>query len=139
MLTAALGYMSHFAPHGRVLRGVSSRIVFGAELGYAMHIRGLSLTEVARLSAVAVATASAAAAGRPVNVTTALRVARAVAARPVIPELLEWVERPLISELRSVDVHPADAPERRRRLNSGASATNHRGGSRRVPGLGDND
>jgi hypothetical protein len=118
---------------------VGSRIVFGAELGYAMHIRGLSLTEVARLSAVATATASAAVAGRPVNVTTALRVARAVAARPVIPELLEWVERPVISERRSLEVHPADAPERRRQVNSGASATNHRGESRRIRRPGDND
>jgi transcriptional regulator with XRE-family HTH domain len=77
---------------------VNSRITFGAELRYAMHVRGLSLTDVARLSGVAVATASSAAMGRPVNVTTALRVARAVAARPIIPELLEWVERP----------HPSD-------------------------------
>jgi hypothetical protein len=73
---------------------VNSRITFGAELRYAMHVRGLSLTEVARRSGVAVATASSAALGRPVNVTTALRVARAVAAQPVIPELLDWVERP---------------------------------------------
>jgi hypothetical protein len=73
---------------------MSSRITFGTELRYAMHVRGLSLTEVARLSGVTVATASSAAMGRPVNVTTALRVARAVAARPVVPELLEWVQRP---------------------------------------------
>ena len=78
---------------------VSGRITFGAELRYAMHVRGLSLTEVARRSGVAVATASSAALGRPVNVTTALRVARAVAAQPVIPELLEWVERPRPSEV----------------------------------------
>ena len=74
---------------------MNSRIIFGPELGYGMHIRGLSLTDVAHLAGVAVATASAAVAGRPVNVTTALRVARAVAARPIVPELLEWVERPL--------------------------------------------
>jgi transcriptional regulator with XRE-family HTH domain len=73
---------------------VNSRITFGAELRYAMHVRGLSLTEVARHSGVAIATASSAAMGRPVNVTTALRVARAVADRPIIPELLEWVQRP---------------------------------------------
>jgi transcriptional regulator with XRE-family HTH domain len=73
---------------------VSSRITFGAELRYAMQVRGLSLTDVARLSGVAVATASSAAKGRPVNVTTALRVARAVAAHAIVPELLEWVQRP---------------------------------------------
>jgi transcriptional regulator with XRE-family HTH domain len=103
---------------------VNSRITFGAELRYAMHVRGLSLTDVARRSGVAVATASSAALGRPVNVTTALRVARAVAAQPVIPELLEWVERPSPSEigLRRSDstprqstsgAHPASVPDRR--------------------------
>jgi hypothetical protein len=70
-----------------------------------MHVRGLSLTEVARRSGVAVATASSAALGRPVNVTTALRVARAVAAQPVIPELLEWVERPQPWEVGLGDAH----------------------------------
>src|SRR5487761_1713899 len=73
---------------------MSSRITFGAELRYAMQVRGLSLTDVARHSGVAVATVSSAASGRPVNVTTALRVARAVASRPIVPELLEWVQRP---------------------------------------------
>ena len=70
---------------------MTSRIVFGVELRYAMQVRGLSLTDLAGLACVAVATASSAATGRPVNVTTALRIARAVAARPVISELLEWV------------------------------------------------
>ncbi len=32
---------------------VNSRITFGAELRYAMHVRGLSLTDVARHSGVA--------------------------------------------------------------------------------------
>jgi hypothetical protein len=86
--------MSNLVGQRRVLRGVNSRITFGAELRYAMHVRGLSLTDVARLSGVAVATASSAAMGRPVNVTTALRVARAVAAHPIVPELLELVQRP---------------------------------------------
>ncbi len=86
--------MSEKRGQRRVLRGVNSRITFGAELCYAMQVRGLSLTDVARLSGVAVATASSAARGRPVNVTTALQVARAVAARPIVPELLEWVQRP---------------------------------------------
>jgi transcriptional regulator with XRE-family HTH domain len=104
---------------------VNSRITFGAELRYAMHVRGLSLTDVARHSGVAIATASSAALGRPVNVTTALRVARAVAAQPVIPELLEWIERPSPSEVGlgrggstlprpGAAAHPAPVPEPRR-------------------------
>lgn len=80
---------------------MTSRITFGPELGYGLHIRGLSLTDVARLAGVAVATASAAVSGRPVNVTTALRVARAVSAQPIIPELVEWVERPVPDEARA--------------------------------------
>ena len=90
---------------------MTSRITFGPELGYGIHVRGLSLTDVARLAGVATATASAAVAGRPVNVSTALRVARAVNAQPIVPELREWVERPL---------PPADlrlpAPDGRARL-----------------------
>ncbi len=78
---------------------MNSRITFGAELRYAMRVRGLSLAEVARRSGVAVATASSAALGRPAIVTTSLRVARAVAAPPVIPELLDWVERPPSSDV----------------------------------------
>jgi transcriptional regulator with XRE-family HTH domain len=82
---------------------MSARITFGAELGYAMQIRGLTLTDVARRSRVATATASAATRGRPVNVATALRLARTVAACPIVPELLEWVERPPVSALRMGD------------------------------------
>lgn len=91
-----------------------SRIVFGAELRYAMQVRALSLTELARRSGVAVATASSAARGRPVNVTTALRIARAVGDRPVIPELLEWVEPPQEAVARTFDrerVSSQSAPE----------------------------
>ena len=103
---------------------MNSRITFGAELRYAMHVRGLSLTDVARSSGVAIATASSAALGRPVNVTTALRVARAVAAQPVIPELLDWVARPPSSEVGlrrggstpqplGSDARPVSVPDRR--------------------------
>jgi transcriptional regulator with XRE-family HTH domain len=103
---------------------VNSRITFGAELRYAMHVRGMSLTDVARRSGVAVATASSAALGRPVNVTTALRVARAVAAQPVIPELLDWVERPSSYDVglrrggstpqpSTFGAHPASVPDHR--------------------------
>jgi transcriptional regulator with XRE-family HTH domain len=129
--------MSHFACKRRVQRGVNSRITFGAELRYAMHVRGLSLTDVARRSGVAVATASSAALGRPVNVTTALRVARAVAAQPVIPELLEWVERPPSSE---VGLRPGDST--RQPSPSGAhpaSVANRRTSRRRSPRSGGTD
>jgi transcriptional regulator with XRE-family HTH domain len=136
--------MSYSADKRRVQRGVNSRITFGAELRYAMHVRGLSLTDVARRSGVAVATASSAALGRPVNVTTALRVARAVATQPVIPELLEWVERPMPSEvgLRRGDsapqpstsgAHPAPVPGRRTsRRRSPRSGATDAGGQLRI-------
>ena len=88
---------------------MNGRITFGAELRYAMQVRGLSLSDVAAIAGVATATASSAAQGRPVNVTTALRVARAVAARPIVPELLEWVERPQPFE---VELNRSDAPTR---------------------------
>jgi transcriptional regulator with XRE-family HTH domain len=129
--------MSNFAGKWRVQRGVNSRITFGAELRYAMHVRGLSLTDVARRSGVAVATASSAALGRPVNVTTALRVARAVAAQPVIPELLEWVERPSTSEvgLRRGDSVPQPATPSA----NPASGTDRRTSRRRAPRPGATD
>jgi transcriptional regulator with XRE-family HTH domain len=88
---------------------MNSRITFGAQLRYAMQVRALSLTDVARQSGVAVATASSAAMGRPVNVNTALRIARAVAGRPIVPELLEWVERPKSSELATPEREAASS------------------------------
>jgi transcriptional regulator with XRE-family HTH domain len=109
---------------------VNSRITFGAELRYAMHVRGMSLTDVARRSGVAIATASSAALGRPVNVTTALRVARAVAAQPVIPELLDWVERPPSSE---VGLRRGGARPRPSTPGDSAAATNRRAGHGRPP------
>ena len=47
----------------------------------------MSLTELALAAGVSLTTASSAAAGRPVNLATALRVARALNMRPVIIEL----------------------------------------------------
>ncbi|MEO8899259.1 MAG: hypothetical protein ABI352_11090 [Candidatus Dormibacter sp.] len=89
---------------------MNGRITFGAELRHAMQVRGLSLSDVAAIAGVATATASSAAKGRPVNVTTALRVARAVAARPIVPELLEWVERPQPFEVGLNRSNPAPVP-----------------------------
>jgi transcriptional regulator with XRE-family HTH domain len=116
---------------------VNSRITFGAELRYAMHVRGMSLTDVARRSGVAIATASSAALGRPVNVTTALRVARAVAAQPVIPELLDWVERPPSSDVGLRRGNSTPQPS-----TSGAhppSVADHRTSRRRSPRPGATD
>ncbi len=113
---------------------MNSRITFGAELRYAMQVRALSLTDVARQSGVAVATASSAAMGRPVNVTTALRIARDVAGRPIVPELLEWVERPRPSEVGPLErgrvlPPPMPAPSRTLQL-----STSVRGNRRRRSG-----
>jgi transcriptional regulator with XRE-family HTH domain len=114
---------------------VNSRITFGAELRYAMQVRGLSLTDVARESGVAVATASSAATGRPVNVTTALRIARAVAARPVVPELLEWVERPRSSEMGPLESGHASPQPMLASSPSLQLSTSVRGHGRRRSGL----
>ncbi len=111
---------------------MNSRITFGAELRYAIQVRGLSLTDVARHSGVAVATASSAAMGRPVNVTTALRIARAVAARPIVPELLEWVERPSSSEVGLSHSDSRPQPSRSGPGSPSAPVSDSRTGTTRV-------
>jgi transcriptional regulator with XRE-family HTH domain len=73
---------------------MSTRIAFDDEFSQALRVRGLTLSELARRAAVTVATASAAVRGRPLNVTTATRLARALAAAPVIPELEAWARPP---------------------------------------------
>jgi hypothetical protein len=52
------------------------------------------LTAVARGAGIALAKASAAARGDPVNVATALKLSRAVGAAPVVPKLDAWIHRP---------------------------------------------
>lgn len=52
-----------------------------------LQVRGMTLTDLARRAGVSIPTASAAAAGHPVNIRTALSVARVLDSRPVIPEL----------------------------------------------------
>jgi hypothetical protein len=69
---------------------MTSRIVFDASFGPAIRVRGLTLTVLARRADVAVATASSAVRGHPVNVATALRLARVVSATPIVPELEAW-------------------------------------------------
>ena len=71
-----------------------TRFRFGPEFARAVQIRGLTLTAVARRAGIALATASAAARGDPVNVTTALKLSRAVGAAPVVPELDAWIGMP---------------------------------------------
>jgi hypothetical protein len=86
-----------------------SRLAFDDELAHAIRIRGLTATEVARRANLTLATVSSALAGRPVNLTTALRLTRVVSACPVIPELELWgrdpgVQRPILDpRLRPVD------------------------------------
>jgi transcriptional regulator with XRE-family HTH domain len=71
-----------------------TRIVFDDEFAHALRVRGLTLTELAGRARVTVATASAAVHGRPLNVSTATRLARALAAVPVVSELEAWARAP---------------------------------------------
>lgn len=71
-----------------------TRIAFDQDFGHAIRVRGLTLTELAKRAGVTIATASAAVRGRPLNVTTATRLARALAGAPVIPELEAWAHAP---------------------------------------------
>lgn len=62
---------------------------------HGLVVRAMSLTDLALAAGVSLTTASSAAAGRPVNLATALRVARALNMRPIIAELESLVrERP---------------------------------------------
>lgn len=73
---------------------MSTRLRFGPEFIRAVQVRGITLTDVERSAGVALATACAAARGDAVNVSTAIRLPKAVAAVPVSPELEAWVSRP---------------------------------------------
>lgn len=73
---------------------MSTRFRFGPEFMRAVQVRGLTLTDVARSAGVALATACSAAHGDAVNVSTAIRLSKAVAAVPVLPELEAWVSQP---------------------------------------------
>ena len=73
---------------------MSTRFRFSPEFARAVQIRGLTLTDVARRAGVAVATASAAARGNAINVSTAIRLSKAVAAAPILPELEAWAGSP---------------------------------------------
>jgi transcriptional regulator with XRE-family HTH domain len=71
---------------------MTSRIRFGSEFVTAIQVRALTLSEIAALAKVSRITVSSAAQGRAINASTALRIARAVASRPAIQELVEWVK-----------------------------------------------
>jgi hypothetical protein len=71
-----------------------TRITFDEKLAHAIRVRGITLTEVAHRANLALATVSAALSGRPVNVTTALRLTRVVSACPIVPELEAWARDP---------------------------------------------
>lgn len=73
---------------------MTSRIVFSGALEHAMRIRALTRTDVATRAGVCLATVSRAVTGLPVNLTTALRIARAVSACAVVAELEEWGRDP---------------------------------------------
>ena len=74
--------------------GMVTRIAFDEDFAHALRVRGLTLTELANRARVSVATASAAVHGRPLNVSTATRLARALAAVPVVSELEAWARPP---------------------------------------------
>lgn len=75
----------------------TSRIQFGPAFLVAIQVRGMTLDEVAHLAGVSRPTVCAAVRGGKVNLSTARRIAEAVSAQPVIPELESWVDKGLSS------------------------------------------
>jgi transcriptional regulator with XRE-family HTH domain len=69
---------------------MTTRVVFDREFLHAAHIRGLTISELAQRAHLSPATVSAAVHGRPVNVRSAVLMARTLAACPIIKELEEW-------------------------------------------------
>lgn len=65
-----------------------------ARLIHAIQVRGLHLSDVARLSGLALPTVSAAVSGRLVNIATALAVARAISSSPMVAELKALIGEP---------------------------------------------
>jgi lambda repressor-like predicted transcriptional regulator len=69
---------------------VNTRVVFDPKVLHAIRVRGLTIGELARQSHLSQATVSAAIHGKPLNVRSAVLLARALAVCPVITELDEW-------------------------------------------------
>ena len=63
---------------------------FSAAFAEAVRVRGLTAVELSRRAQVSPTTASAALHGREVQLSTALRLARAVTEAPVDPALQQW-------------------------------------------------
>jgi len=63
---------------------------FGPDFLRAVRARGLTAQELASLAMVSPATAAAALRGHDVQIATAVRLARAVTAMPVVAALDEW-------------------------------------------------
>jgi predicted transcriptional regulator len=69
---------------------MNTRIVFDREFTHTIRIRGLTMGELAKRAGRSQATASAAVHGKPLNMRSAVQLARALAACPVIEELERW-------------------------------------------------
>lgn len=102
-----------------------TRIAVDDEFAHALRVRGLTLTELASRARVTAATAASALHGRPLNVSTATRLARALAAAPVVSELEAWARAPA--------VRPAEI-ERSRPVTLAGPASTHRKRSARHAG-----
>jgi hypothetical protein len=72
---------------------MNTRIIFDREFSHAAHIRGLTIGELAKRAELSQATASAAIHGKPLKVRSAVQLARALSACPVIEELERWAAR----------------------------------------------
>jgi hypothetical protein len=115
---------------------MTSRYTFDPSFAHAIRIRGLTLTELSHRAGVVLTTTSSAVRCHEVNLTTALRLARAVDAAPVVPELERWAlvpaspqqrakRPPRISQSRkgAANLHPGLVPSR---LGRGATGTGTR-------------
>ena len=69
---------------------MNTRVVFDPRVLHAIRVRGLTIGELARQSRLSQATVSAAIHGKPLNVRSAVLLARTLAECPVIKELEEW-------------------------------------------------
>ena len=89
-----------------------TRIAFNADFAQAIRVRALTLTEIARRTGLALATVSSAVDGRPMNLTTAVRIATAVSAAPVVAELETWGTDPHATQTNSDAGQPPSCMER---------------------------
>jgi len=69
---------------------MNTRVVFDPAVFHPMHVRGLTVAGLARGARLSPATISAAIHGKPLNVRSAVLLARTLASYPVIHELAEW-------------------------------------------------